>query len=238
MRELRTEDVSGRHRHHLVNSSRQNHVAGMQLRAERREFVREPRNTACWIAKRGGSRAGVDQLAAPGNGDTDESQVEFVDSAQPSTHHDESRRCVVGHGVDQLDLPVRDPRVDDLHCRQRSGDRPQRGRRVCTGPFEVTLHDEGHLGFDSGLHEPLQIDHVAVLDEHAVQQHAVVGLVDTEHFLHRLRRQSDLAATDALAVLDPPVDVHRLDRVSVLDGQIRMLIGERRYRDRRLIGLP
>ena len=84
----------------------------------------------------------------------------------------------------------------------------------------------------------LQIDHVAVLDEHAVQQHAVVGFVDTEQFLHRLRRQSDLAAADALAVLDPPVDVHRLDRIGVLDGQIRMLIGKRRYRDRRLIGLP
>ena len=81
MRELRTEDVSGLDRHHLVDRSRQNHVTGMQLRAERREFVREPRNTACWIAKGGGSGAGVDQLAAAGNGDTDESQVEFVDTA-------------------------------------------------------------------------------------------------------------------------------------------------------------
>ena len=69
------------HRHHLVNRSRQNHVTGMQLRAERRKFVREPRHTACWIAKGGGSGAGVDQLAAPGNGDADESQVEFVDTA-------------------------------------------------------------------------------------------------------------------------------------------------------------
>ena len=238
MRELSTEHVSGLDRHHLVNRSRQNHVTGMQLRPERRELVRKPRHTASRIAERGGSGAGVDQLTAPADGDTDESQVEFVDSAQPSAHHNESRRRVVGHRVDQLDLPVRNPRVDDLHSRQRSGDRPQRGRRVCAGPFEVTLHDEGHLGFDSRLHEPFQIDHVAVLDEHAVQQHAVVGFVDAEQFLHRLRRQSDLAATDPLAVLDPPVDVHRLDRVSVLDGQIRMLIGKRRYRDRRLIGLP
>ena len=68
-------------RHHLVNRSRQNHVPGMQLRPERREFVRKPRNTACWIAKGGGSGAGVDQLAAPADGDADESQVEFVDTA-------------------------------------------------------------------------------------------------------------------------------------------------------------
>jgi hypothetical protein len=84
----------------------------------------------------------------------------------------------------------------------------------------------------------LQVDHVAVLDEHAVQQHAVVGFVDAEHLLHRLRRQADLAAADAFAVRDPPVDVDRLDRVGVLDRQIGMLIGERRYRDCRLIGSP
>ena len=89
-----------------------------------------------------------------------------------------------------------------------------------------------------GCTSRLQVDHIAVLDEHAVQQDAVVGFVDTEQFLHRLGRQSDLAATDALAVLDPPVDVHRLDRISVFDGQIRVLVGQGRYRNRRLIGLP
>src|SRR6476469_10760056 len=111
----------------------------MQLRSERRQFVHEPRHTACWIAQCGGSGAGVDKLAAPGYGDADETQVEFVDTAYPSAHHDESRRRVVGDGVHQFDLPVRNPRIDDLHCRQRPGDRLQRGRRVGAGPFEVTL---------------------------------------------------------------------------------------------------
>ena len=79
-----------------------------------------------------------------------------------------------------LHLPVGDPAVDDLDRGQHAGDG---GERVGDGharPGEVGRHDEGHLGLDPWLEQRLDRDLVALVDEHVVEQHAEVGLVDAE----------------------------------------------------------
>jgi hypothetical protein len=121
---------------------------------------------------------------------------------------------------------------------KRPLDRRQRPRRGHPRTGQVLGHHERQLGLDPGLHQPPQVDQVAVLDDHLVGQHPEVRLVHPEHPLHRQRRQPHLPPDHPLPRRGAPLDVQRLHRIGVLDHQIRIPLGQRRHRLRRAVGLP
>ena len=205
---------------------------------EAAQLVREPGNAASGVTERGRAGTGVDHLTVPGNHDPEQAQIEILDLAHPAADHQQAGRRVVGHGVHQLDLPVGDPAVDDLHRRQRTGDRAQRTCGGHPGPGQVGLHQERQFGLHPRLHQTAQRDEIAVLDEHLVGEHAEVGFVDAEQLLHRRRGQADLAPDDPLAVRDPTVDVDRLDGIGILHHQGGVTLGQRRDGLRRPVRFP
>ncbi|BDZ54299.1 hypothetical protein GCM10025870_13720 [Agromyces marinus] len=81
------------------------------------------------------------------------------------------------------------------------------------GGVEVAPEDEGHLGLDARLEEAPEVHRFAVGHDHVVEEHAVVGRVHPELRLDGGRGQPDLAADDAGALGDPPIDAAGLHGV-------------------------
>ena len=108
---------------------------------------------------------------------------------------------------------------------------------VMPGPDSCSPKHERQLDLDARSDEPARRDTPAVLDEHVVEQRAVVRFVDRHRPLHHLRRQADLAALDFSPVGNLQRDQRPLHRVGVLDGHVGIL--ERQLPDRRarLLGL-
>ena len=92
---------------------------------------------------------------------------------------------------------------------------------VTPGPARSSANTKRDLGHDAWLEKRIDGDLRPVIDEHVVDQHAEVGLGDAEDVLSRLRGSPESAAPDRTSGRDPPPDVVRLDRVGVVEGQIR-----------------
>ena len=150
-------------------------------------------------------------------------RVEVGQADGPRPEHEEPGRTVVGHRVEERDLPVGDPRIDDLDRRHCEVDRSEHlgGGRVGVG--QIIAEHEGDLGLDLGLDQPADGDLGAVFDRHVGEQHAVVRLVDAQLALDGERREADLAADEAPSALDPMGGVDVLDRVGLLDRGDRVL---------------
>ena len=63
----------------------------------------------------------------------------------------------------------------------------------------------------------------AIGEEHVVEQHAGIRLVDIERALHRLGGEADLVAFDDAAFGELDVDPRLLDRIGVRDGDAGMI---------------
>jgi hypothetical protein len=83
--------------------------------------------------------------------------------------------------------------------------------------FQPALEDEGELHLDPRRDEAVGGD-VARLEEHVVQQRAVVRLVDLAGQLHGARRQADLVAAHLAALGDLHPHPGARDGIAVLDG--------------------
>ena len=114
-----------------------------------------------------------------------EAQVDRADVGRGRAEHDGARAGVVGDGVEQADLPVADPAVDDLERRQHEVDGAQRLVHRDARALERLLQHEGDLGLDARLDEPVDRDRHVLEVEEVVEQVAVVGLGDAEQPLHR-----------------------------------------------------
>ena len=91
------------------------------------------------------------------------------------------------------------------------------------GPASRVLHDKGKLGFDPRADETVGRHEAAVGEEHVVEQHAGIRLVDVERALHRLGGEADLVAFDDAAFGELDVDPRLLDRIGVRDGDAGMI---------------
>src|SRR5262249_3814659 len=108
--------------------------------------------------------------------------------------HQHAGGGVVGDRVLDLDLPVADPRVDDLEAGLYAIGRRQYIRRGEAGAAEVPLQNEGDLALRARLEEAVGGHGVAVAKPHLRGEVAEVGLIDAERLLHDLARHADLLA--------------------------------------------
>ncbi|MHC2327731.1 hypothetical protein ACVI3S_005751 [Bradyrhizobium diazoefficiens] len=141
-------------------------------------------------------------------------------------------RRIVGDGVEDfsrrfgLGINALDPRVQDLQCRHHEVGSVEHVEHRAVGAGEALAHDEGELGLDARRDEALGRNDPAVGEEHVVEQHAGIRLVDVERTLHRLRGQADLVALDEAPLGDLDVDPGLLNRVGVSDGDAREILRE------------
>ena len=115
---------------------------------------------------------------------------------EPARHRVPSTKApggVVGDGVGEADVPAGDPAVDDLDRRRARGRWPGSRRPRWRGAVEVVAEDEGDLGLDARLQEPLR-KRLPVGEGHVGEQRAEVGLVDAQLGLHGRRGQAGLPA--------------------------------------------
>jgi hypothetical protein len=150
--------------------------------------------------------------------------------------HPTGRRRVVGDRVAELDLPVGDPRVDQLDC---GGERRRRRQHVvlgAPGAGQIVGENESDFDLDARIEIVRRLDRAVLVDLHLVEQVAVVGFVDVHHLLHGLRRQADLVPDHFRAAVHTLADVDELDLVGVDDIDIGMPVGQRGDRHAGLLG--
>ncbi len=143
----------------------------------------------------------------------------------------------IRHRVDDLDLPVRHPGIDNLDRGDDEVDRPDHigNRRLFRG--QVPAHDEGDLGLDLGRDQAALRYLFAIGERHIGEQHAEVGLVDPQLLLHHLRGQPDLAPDQAPPGGQRPLGVDLLHPIGHRHIVLGQQVTHRRDRDPALGGL-
>ncbi|MNN35723.1 hypothetical protein D3C81_1495820 [compost metagenome] len=123
-----------------------------------------------------------------------------------------------------------DARVDDLEARHHPGAGGQHVLGGDAGADQVLGEDEGDLALGARLDQAVhgEADVGAVGDLHAVGEEAEVRLVDVEHVLHGLAGDADLLADHPLALLLALLEEAQGDAVGVVQGDVRVTLGERR----------
>jgi hypothetical protein len=111
-----------------------------------------------------------------------------------------------------------DPRVEDFQRRHYEVGGVEHVEHRAIGPGEPLVHDEGEFRLHAGCDEAVGGNEPPIGEEHVIQQHARIRLVDVERALHGLRGQADLVASDDTAFAKLDVDPGLLNRVGVPDG--------------------
>ena len=98
------------------------------------------------------------------------------------------------------------------------------------GAGQVLGEDEGDIALGARLDQAVldEADIAAVVHLHAVGEEAEVRLVDVEHVLHGLAGDADLLADHLLALPLAPGEEAQGDAVGVVQGDVRVALGERR----------
>ena len=142
---------------------------------------------------------------------------------------DARRRRVVGHRVEDL-ARVLHAGIDQLEGRHHVLRGAQHIDQPHAGAFQRLAEHERELDLDP-RHAVVGVRHLdAVVQQHVVQQMAVVRLVDLRGLLHRLRRQPDLVADDLRAGGGLVPDDLGLYRVGILDRDIGQRLGQLPHR--------
>src|SRR5207237_5465770 len=148
------------------------------------------------VAEGGGAAAPRREHAVDLHDPADEAEVEVPGGGEARRQHEPAAAGVVGHGVDEADLPVGDAAVDDLEAGKHGLGGGQRVGHGHPRPFEGPAEEEGDLQLDAGGDQGGRGHGAAVGDGHRGQEVAVVGLVDAELGLHGQAGEADLAADD------------------------------------------
>ena len=175
-------------RFHRAERAGHQHVAGPQRNATVRQGVGQPPGRVQRVMETGGPDARCDLGAVDRHRHRHRSEIEPVKPDGAPAEYVEPATGVVGHRVDDRDVPIGDPGVDDLDRREgvrRGGDDVV--ERV-TALVQVPLEHEGHLGLGSGLDQSARLDRDAVAVLHVREQCAEVGLVDTDLLHDRFGR--------------------------------------------------
>jgi hypothetical protein len=120
------------------------------------------------------------------------------------------------------------------------GDELGGGQHVSRGhpAAEVLRQDERQLGLDLGMHQLGPAEGTAVLEPHAVEQVAVVGLRHACHVLHGLARQADLLPDHPVPEIATQLRDGELHRVGVGGKEPARRLRQRWDRRAALLGLP
>ncbi|CUR69699.1 hypothetical protein BN2877_51390 [Achromobacter xylosoxidans] len=159
----------------------------------------------------------------------DPAQVQFADLHRPAAHHHAGVGRVVGDGVEHLaralavGVDAVRAGIDDLQRRDHVVDRVVHLEQRHVRALQALAQHEGQLHFQARQDEAAGGNVAAVLEEHVIEQHAEIGLVDLRRQLHGARGQADLVA--ALDAAFAQLDVHpgALDGVGVGDGDVGVL---------------
>ena len=137
---------------------------------------------------------------------------------------------VVADGVDDGASLHLDARVEDLQRGHdvlgRAQDVEDRGVRA----VERSAKDEGQFDFDAHVGESTVVDDGTVVEDHVVEDRAVVGLGDAGRRLHHLGGQPDLAADETTAGGETAAAPLALHGVGVLDRHAGVARRQQRHR--------
>src|SRR5665213_1134450 len=209
--------------------SGQHDLACLEGQAQRRDLVGEPRHAGGGMVEYAGGKPGLFQLAVAIAQRADPAQVGVQRTDWTSAEHDAGVRSVVGNRVEYLAgrlglrIDALDPGVEDFQRRHHEIGRVEHVEHGAARTCQALLHDEGELGFDPRADKAIRRHQPAIGEEHVVEQHAGIRLVDIERALHRFRGEADLVALDHVAPRDLDRDPRFLDRVGVLDGDAGMV---------------
>ncbi|CDL46834.1 AraC family regulatory protein [Klebsiella pneumoniae ISC21] len=163
----------------------------------------------------------------------DPAQVELVRFNRPAAEDHPGVGGVVGDGVEHFARTL-GFRVDVVAARV---DKLQRRDNVVGGVVDIKQRTvraaqrfgqhEGQLDFDTRNDKAVGGNIAAVVEEHIVEQRAVVRLADLRAGLHRFRGQADLVAFEHAAFGDLHLDPLALDGVGVLNGDRRIIQRDR-----------
>ena len=141
--------------------------------------------------------------------------------------HKHAAGGVVGHGVLDLDLPVADARIDDLEARHHALGGGQHVGVADAGAHQVFFKGERDFTFGFGLNQGADVDRLAFVVDHAVEQITKVRLVHAQHVHHRSGGDANFFADDTLARLQPTRQHALLNVVRVLNGDVGVAAGQR-----------
>src|SRR4029434_6588320 len=210
-----------------------NDFSGAEAYAEFSDRVGEPSYRHRWMAQYRTPGAGLNDVAVFLEHHTNQLQVALIDPLRRVAEHDPCRRGVVGDGIAEFDLRTLDSAVDDLTRRHNTPGRCQILRRSDTWSLQVAIENEGNFRLDLGLNQFANLEDRSILQHHVIKNVAIIGLIDVEHFLHRLAREADLLAHDLGAVGLLHLDQRQLNSVGLFRVDLRILF--RKWTKRALI---
>ena len=144
--------------------------------------------------------------------------------------HENSARGIVCNRIDNADLPVLDPAIDNFETGRDAFSRSDYIGGGHAGAVEAILQDEGNLGLGARRDQGLGIDIDIAGDVHPVSQEPEIGLVDPKHVLHGLGSDPDLLADHPLTILAAPGQEIQRDGIGIIDRQRGIARNQRRNR--------
>ena len=173
------------------------------------------------------------RLAAPLHRHPAQAQIQRIELARLCPEHEQSRRCVVGDGIEELDIPRRDAAAHDLDRRQCVSHRRDHICEGGVGVREIAFEHERDFRFDLGLQHLSQLHFLAVVQRHVGEEHAEIRRLDPKLLLYRLGSETDLAAHEPSPLVVIVVGFGLLHRVSGRHATVPKLVADRRNRDAR-----
>ncbi|MCY1287951.1 hypothetical protein D9M70_369670 [compost metagenome] len=177
----------------------------------------------------GSSGAGSDHFAILFQGHANAGQVDVTRIDTLLAEHESSGRGVVRHGVLDANLPVANPRVDDLETRHHVGGGPQNVGHGDTRAPQVILEHEGDLAFGLGGYQAVESNGRPVGIEHVRQQVTEVRLIDPKHVHHHLAGDADLLSDHPLPGIEARLDHRQLHLIGLGQGHFRVGLGQWRH---------
>src|SRR5690606_22548473 len=146
------------------------------------DFVCEPSRSGCGMVQNRCGDAGFFNHSVSIAQGSDPTQIDVMRSNRPTAKNDTGVCRIVGNCVEYLaGLAGRrvywlNPLVDDLDCRNDMISRIQHVEDRAVWPFQWRLENEGEFKLDARKDESRDVDVAARLEDHIVQQRAIVRL--------------------------------------------------------------
>ena len=121
-----------------------------------------------------GARSHRHRLAAPLHHHAAQPQVEPVELSRLRAQGKQSRRSIVGNGVEKLDVPLLDAAADDLHRGQNVSNRGNEIGERDASVLEIAIEHQCDFGLDLWLQHAVERHFLAIVDCHVCEKHPEV----------------------------------------------------------------